>query len=88
MATYVRARAHALDGDLLARRWGMSLRQLAERSGLAVETVRKQQRVHEYPADRVPRIALTKAEAIADALGVPVDDLFCHPNGDPIGGAL
>lgn len=86
--TPVRARAHALDNDQLRARWGTNGTQLAKRTGLAVETVRKQQRIHEYPADKVPKIALEKAQRIADVLGTPVDDLFCHPNGDPIGGVL
>ena len=88
MTTFVRARAHALDNDQLRARWGTNGTQLAKRAGLAVETVRKQQRVHDYPPGDVPRIDLVKAQRIADVLGTPVDDLFCHPNGDPIGGVL
>ncbi|HEX7352520.1 hypothetical protein [Brachybacterium sp.] len=88
MATYVRARAYALDQTTLTNKHGISGTALARRAGLAVETVRKQQRIHEYPPQDVPRIELAKAQRIADALGQPVDALFCHPNGDPIGGAL
>lgn len=88
MATYVRARAFTLDQDTLTARFGLSGSALARRAGLAVETVRKQQRVHTYPAGMVPNIELAKAERIADVLGEPVDALFCYPNGDPIGGAL
>lgn len=81
----VRAIAYALDPVVLSAQYGMSLSELARRSGLAVETVRKQQRVHEYEPDAVPQIALHLAARIADALGRPVGALFCHPNGDPIG---
>lgn len=86
--TPVRALAFALDQDMLTKRYGLSLSELARRSGLAVETVRKQQRVHTYPAAKVPTIDLEKATRIADVLDLPVSDLFCHPNGDPIGGVL
>lgn len=86
--TPVRALAFALDQDLLNRQYGLSLSELARRSGLAVETVRKQQRVHTYPDAKVPTIDLQKAQRIADVLGKSVVDLFCHPNGDPIGGDL
>lgn len=86
--TPVRALAFALDPDMLSSRHGLSLSALARRSGLAVETVRKQQRVHTYPPAAVPTIDLEKATRIADVLGKPVGALFCHPNGDPIGGAL
>lgn len=86
--TPVRAVAFALDQDMLTKRHGLSLSELARRSGLAVETVRKQQRVHTYPAAKVPTIDLEKAQRIADVLGKSVVDLFCHPNGDAIGGDL
>lgn len=86
--TPVRAIAHALDPDMLSSRHGLSLSALARRSHLAVETVRKQQRVHVYPPAAVPTIDLEKAARIAAVLGRPVGELFCHPNGDPIGGAL
>lgn len=86
--TPVRAIAHALDPDMLSTRHGLSLSALARRSHLAVETVRKQQRVHTYPDAKVPTIDLEKASRIAAVLNVPVGDLFCHPNGDPIGGGL
>lgn len=86
--TPVRAIAHALAQDTLTKRHGLSLSELARRSGLAVETVRKQQRVHTYAPAKVPTIDLAKAQRIADVLGVSVVDLFCHPNGDPIGGDL
>ena len=85
--TPVRAIAFALDQDTLSSRHGLSLSALARRSNLAVETVRKQQRVHTYPDHKVPT-DLEKAERIAAVLERPVGDLFCHPNGDPIGGAL
>lgn len=83
--TYVRAIAHALDNDHLLTRYGINGTQVARRAGLAVETVRKQQRVAEYAPEKVPTIALEKAERIADAIGLPVEDLFCYPNGDEIG---
>ena len=86
--TPVRALAYALDQDTLSARHGLSLSELARRSDLAVETVRKQQRVHTYAPHRVPTIDLEKAQRIAAVLGVPVGALFCHPNGDPLGGAM
>lgn len=86
--TPVRAYAFALDQETLTARYRLSGSTLARRSNLAVETVRKQQRVHEYPAAKVPTIDLEKARRIADVLKVSVVDLFCHPNGDPIGGDL
>lgn len=86
--TPVRALAFALDQETLSSRHGLSLSALARRSNLAVETVRKQQRVHTYAAAKVPTIDLEKAARIAAVLDKPVGELFCHPNGDPIGGAL
>lgn len=85
MATYVRARAHALDTDTLRTKYGVSGYRLAQRAGITRETLRKQQRIHLVPEGQdVPRIDLELAARIAAALGEDVRDLFCHPNGDPI----
>ena len=70
-----RARGLALGQALRRARGDLPVRELAARSGLAEETVRKIER------GAVPTPALFTVAAIAGVLGVPLDDLVRAATG-------
>ena len=78
---YVRSRSGALRRTLNQRE--MSVRALADASGVARSTVQYQVRP---PEDRLITIEKRRAEKIADALGGNVNEWFCRLDGSEIGG--
>lgn len=79
---HVRSRTGALRRTLDQRE--MSVRALAEASGIARSTVQYQVK---SPADRLITIEREKAERIAHALGGNVNEWFCRLDGSEIGGS-
>lgn len=79
---HVRSRTGALRRTLDQRE--MSVRALAESSGIARSTVQYQVK---SPAGRLITIEREKAEKIADALGGNVNEWFCRLDGSEIGGS-
>lgn len=75
LSPHERARGAALGQALRRARGDLGVRELAARSGLAEETIRKIER------GAVPTPALFTVAAIADVLQVPLDDLVraCRP---------
>lgn len=68
---------------------GLSIREIAEQAGLRPATVGHlstwaHNRAAETSTGRNGRTGLNNAEAIAEALGHPVADLFTHTNGDKL----
>jgi len=74
-----RARGLALGTALRRARGDLPVRELAARSGLAEETIRKIER------GGVPTPALFTVAAIAAVLGVPLDDLVRAATGPTTG---
>ena len=70
------------------------LRQLKESSGLSLREISRRvaARGISFNRTKFPAIlngqttSLERAEALADVFGVPVQAIFTHANGDPIGG--
>ncbi len=74
--------------DRVRRDRDLTVRGTAAKAGLPVSTV-----AHLFaasagtaPNPRRGRVGYQAAAALADALNVPMRDVFTHPNGDPIGG--
>lgn len=68
---------------------GLSIREIAEQAGLRPATVGHlstwaHNNATQTRAGRNGRTGLHNAEAIAEALGHPVADLFTHTNGDEL----
>lgn len=72
--------------DQIRRTRGLSIRATAAAAGLPPSTV-----AHLFaaatgtnPRPRRKNVGYQRAKAVAAALGVPMGEVFTHPNGDPI----